>query len=211
MDARADFVAAVGDTHFKWVGNYQTGAALYAACSSMVSGWKQDVTAWCGAEAPAENPNSYSSIVGGWIEDLTQPANAPRFYYLSAYACQNNDSVHYFDDTESCGEVSNMRTPVPASLKANGPTRLGDRKLRMAASGSETTCFTRNSNGKQYCESVPNARALPAAFVSRRDGKPQGLNKSGTREVSDATADEINAAYRKLRCRGTPGAHRESC
>ena len=144
MEARADFIPAIGDTHVKWVGNYQTAAALYAACSDLVGGLKQNVTAWCGASARPENPNSFTSISGGWIQDLSQPPGVSKFYYLSAYACLNNDSVRYFSDTMSCGTLSKMTMPVPSSPKANGASCPANRQNRQPSCGNPIAIGTGN-------------------------------------------------------------------
>ncbi|HWW69447.1 MAG TPA: DUF6531 domain-containing protein [Duganella sp.] len=143
VEAKADLIPVIGNTNFRWVGNYQTAAGLYAACTDLVTSLKQDAKTWCGAQASPENPDSFFSINAGWIQDRSQP-NSDKFYLLGAYACLNNDSVRYFSDTMSCSTLAKMTMPVPSSPKANGASCPANPQNRQPSCGNPIAIGTGN-------------------------------------------------------------------
>lgn len=143
IEARADIREEIPGTHYVWEGNYVTATALYAACVDLMNSTLNNV-ANCGAAAPVDNPNSFSNINGGWFQDRSQPAGITKFYYLNAWACSNNDRVHYFSDTKRCDLISKYTMPLPSSPKANGASCPTNPQNRQPSCGNPIAIGTGN-------------------------------------------------------------------
>jgi YD repeat-containing protein len=117
-NAHAEILPTAVPGHFDWVGNYVTGEALYAECVSLVTSIHANVATWCGSKAVTVAPDSYTSIIGGWI---VQSGNNPS-YYLSAYACKDSEKIRYFNDSYKCMGITKVTTATPSNPKNNGPS-----------------------------------------------------------------------------------------
>jgi len=115
MGAKAELIPT-SSTSWRWVGNYVTGEALHSECVSMLTRMGHNPRD-CGSVVSIP-PNSFHQIVSGWYRDYSR--DDAQYYYLSAYACQNNDFVRYFNDIKKCVPITKLTTPVPANPKGNG-------------------------------------------------------------------------------------------
>lgn len=169
LNARADIREQIPGSHYVWEGNYVTGAALYAACAELVSSIQNNVTTWCGAAAPLDNPNSYNQINGGWIQDRTQPPGVYKFYLLNAYACQSNDRVRYFADTKRCDLLTRYSMPIPSSPKGNGASCPANAQNRQPSCGNPIMVGTGNKVQleKDFEAATPG---LPMALIRTYNG-----------------------------------------
>ena len=102
LHARAEMVNTIPGSHYMWVGNYKTGAALYAECVHLVSSLGHDPASFCGTSAPNVKPGSYARVNAGWLLDYSQKSGVNRYVYLNAYACADNKTVHYDAREQRC-------------------------------------------------------------------------------------------------------------
>lgn len=102
VPAKAELVEVLAGSHWRWTGNYASGAALHAECTSLVGRLGHDPVEICGSKPLKLASNGCYRITAGYLQDLTQPAGIDHFYYLNAHACPQKAVVRCARDSDKC-------------------------------------------------------------------------------------------------------------
>lgn len=99
---KGNMVEVVAGSHWRWAGNFASGAVLYAECASLVGRLGHDPVEYCGNKPLKLAEDGCYRIAAGFIPDLMQPAGVHHFYYLDARACPRKAVPRCSRDSDKC-------------------------------------------------------------------------------------------------------------